>query len=138
MKNNKQFYLAHNKFFILLSLSIRRTILSPPIMVQQNFYFKRNLNISAYLTTKKYKFQYWSPKNSHACVPLTHPYASHFFVYLCRMISIIQEEYRMYCIVLSLRNKRSFFLSNLSEKKANLSRKEVSLFKRDFNLTAQR
>jgi hypothetical protein len=34
----------------------------------------------------------------------------HFFVYLCRMIFIILEEYRMYCIVLSLR-KQTIFLS---------------------------
>jgi hypothetical protein len=34
LKNNKKFYLAHQNLFVLRSLSIRRTILSPPIMVQ--------------------------------------------------------------------------------------------------------
>ncbi len=34
LKNNIKFYLAFNKFFIPRSLSIRRTILSPPKMVQ--------------------------------------------------------------------------------------------------------
>ncbi len=37
------FYLAHWKFFILRSLSIRRTILSPPLMVQQKNVLNKNL-----------------------------------------------------------------------------------------------
>jgi hypothetical protein len=42
-KINKKFYLAYKNFFILRSLSIRRTILSPPIMVQQNFFLNETL-----------------------------------------------------------------------------------------------
>ncbi len=38
LKNKKKVYLAHWKFFILRILSIRRTILSPPIKVQENFF----------------------------------------------------------------------------------------------------
>ena len=36
----------------------------------KKIFFLQNLNIYAQQTTKKYKFQNQSPKNSHACVPL--------------------------------------------------------------------
>jgi hypothetical protein len=39
LKNLKFFYLAPQNLFVLRSLSIRRTILSPPIMVQSKFFF---------------------------------------------------------------------------------------------------
>jgi hypothetical protein len=50
LKNSKKIYLAHNKFFILRSLSIRRTIQNNPISPNngptKNF-LKQNLNIYA-------------------------------------------------------------------------------------------
>jgi hypothetical protein len=38
LKNSKKIYLAHKIFFILRSLSLRRTILSPSIIVQQKIF----------------------------------------------------------------------------------------------------
>jgi hypothetical protein len=41
LKNLKKFYLAHQNLFVLRSLSIRRTILSPPRMVQSKFFLTK-------------------------------------------------------------------------------------------------
>ncbi len=43
MKNLKKFYLAHQNLFVLRSLSIRRIILSPPIMIQSKNFFNKTL-----------------------------------------------------------------------------------------------
>ncbi len=54
------------KSFVLRSLSIRRTILCPPIMTQSKSLFFKAL---IFKHNEQWRFQNQSPENSHACVP---------------------------------------------------------------------